>query len=72
LNKIDSLESSKKKHLNNIQNCLKNNTNSLENHRKKTQFIYKEFEDLRSKLERQNKIFENEIINKKQENEKVL
>lgn len=70
-NKLENLENSKKKNITNLQNNINSNVNSLENHKKKTDLIYREFDDLKSKLERQNKIYETEIINKKQENERV-
>ncbi len=54
-----------------IQRNLNSSEITLQNHKKKTDLICREFEDLENKFERQNKIYETEIINKKQDNEKV-
>lgn len=70
-NLLENLENSKRKSLVKIQSNLISNITSLENHQKKTDLISKEFQDLKDKLERQNKIYETEIIKKKQDNEKV-
>jgi len=68
---LENLENTKKKSLAIVENKLNSNISSLKNHKKKTNLIYRDFDDLKNKLERQNKIYETEIINKKQENEKV-
>jgi len=66
------LENSKRKNLGMIENDVSKIIGTLENHKKKTDLIYREYEDLKNKFERQNKIYETEIINKKQDNEQVL
>lgn len=71
-NKLENLENSKNNKIENLQNKINSNIYALENHKKKTSSIYQEFEELKNKLENQNKIYETDIVNRKQENEKVF
>lgn len=70
-NKLENLEKSKNKKIEILQSKINSSIYALENHKKKTSSIYKEFEELKNKLENQNKIYETEIVNRKQDNEKV-
>lgn len=70
-NKIGNLEILKNKNLSLLENNINSNKYSLENHINKTELMYREFEELKNKLEKQDKIYESEILNRKEQGEKV-